>query len=102
MMNVLQSWVRISDYEVPLIGGQSACLFVRSGNRRLIVTSTVPYRPESDDAEACRSKALDIQLADNERRVFFIWPETKGSAYVCGWRIEPVKQVRKNSNKGNP
>lgn len=100
-MNLLQSWVRISDYEVPLIGGQSACLFVHPGRANLNVTSTVPYRPESKDPEACKSKGLDLRLAAGEMRTFFVWPATKGSTYVCGWRIEPA-QPEPKSNKTSP
>src|ERR1019366_9233918 len=26
-MNTLQSWIRVADYDVPLIGGQAVCLY---------------------------------------------------------------------------
>ena len=87
-MNILQSWVRIADYEVPVIGGQAVCLYVEPGSDELIVTSTVPYDPDSTDTEACKSVPLKLELTPDENRTFIIWPATKGSSYVCGWRIE--------------
>ena len=73
-----------------LIGGQAACIFVDPGSDDLLVTSTIPYEPESKDEEACKSPVKRLQLAPNENRVFMIWPATKGSSYACGWRIEPT------------
>lgn len=98
-MNILGSWVRFADYRVPLIGGQVACIFVEPGSDDLLVTSTIPYNPESTDEEACKSPVVRLQLAPNENRLFFIWPATKGSTYVCGWRIEPAGSVHKNPKK---
>jgi len=55
-MNILQSWIRIDDYDVPVIGGQAVCLYVLPGSQELIVTSAIPYDPHSRDAAACKSK----------------------------------------------
>jgi hypothetical protein len=98
-INILASFVRFLDYSVPLIGGQAVCIFVDPGSNDLLVTSTIPYDPESTDEEACKSPVKRLQLAPNENRVFTIWPVTKGSTYVCGWRIEPVHPLRSNSKK---
>ena len=87
-INVLESWVRIADYRVPLIGGQAACIYLYSGSKKLIVTSTVPYEPSSKNAEACKSKSMKLELVPSENRTFTIWPATKNGSYACGWRIE--------------
>src|ERR1035441_10128777 len=65
-MNTLQSWVRVADYDVPLIGGQAVCLYVQDGSNDLIVTSTIPYDPHSRNTEACKSKVLKLNLTDDE------------------------------------
>jgi hypothetical protein len=98
-MNIIASWVRFADYEVSLIGEQAACIFVDSGSGDLVVTSTIPYDPGSTDEEACKSPVKKLQLVPNEKRVFFIWPATKGSTYVCGWRIEPETSSHTKTNK---
>jgi hypothetical protein len=90
-INVLQSWIRVEDYEVPLIGGEAACLYLRPGDYDLIVTSTIPYEPHSRNAQACKSKALELELAPDEDRAFSIEPATsKDGSYRCGWRIHPT------------
>src|ERR1035437_2375971 len=70
-MNVLPSWVRISDYSVPLVGGQAACLFLEPESHDLQVTSTVPYEPDSSDTESCKSEVIKLVVAPNEERTFF-------------------------------
>lgn len=87
-INALQSWVRIGDYEVPLIGGQAACLYVDSGANELIVTSTIPYEPSSKNPRACKSKPMKLSLLPNEKRTFTIRPATKSDEYICGWQIQ--------------
>jgi hypothetical protein len=87
-MNVLQSWIRVADYEVPVIGGQAVCLYVQPGSEELIVTSTIPYDQHSRNTEACKSKPLKIELTADEDLTFTIQPTTKGSSYTCGWRIK--------------
>jgi hypothetical protein len=86
-MNILQSWIRVADYDVPVIGGQAVCLFVQPDSEELIVTSTIPYDPRSRNTEACKSKPLKLDLAADEDRTFTIEPATKGDHYACGWRI---------------
>lgn len=98
-MNILESWVRFSDYNVSLVGGQAVCIFVIPGSDDLRVTSTVPYQLESTDEEACKSPAIRLKLAPNEKRVFFIGPTDKDESYECGWRIEPLRSLRSNPKK---
>jgi hypothetical protein len=86
-MNILQSWIRVSDYDVPVIGGQAVCLYLLPGNEELTVTSTVPYDPHSRNAEACKSKTVKLVLTGNDNRTFTIEPATKGNAYTCGWWV---------------
>jgi len=95
MMNILESWVRVSGYRVPLIGGQSACVFVQPGVTEIVVTSTVPYEPASENEEACKSGPMQLELSPHARRVFFVDPATKGSTHVCGWRIHPLRAEKK-------
>ncbi len=92
-MNVLQSWILVSGYEVPVVGGQAVCLFVRPGSEELIVTSTIPYRPQSRNTSACKSRALKLELTEGEDRTFTIEPDTKGSTYVCGWRVHQTHSL---------
>jgi hypothetical protein len=90
-INVLQSWIRVEDYEVPLIGGQAACLYLQPDSYKVVVTSTVPYDPHSRNAEACKSKLLELELAPDEDRTFSIEPATsKDGSYTCGWLIHPT------------
>ena len=98
-MNILQSWIRIADYEVPVFGGQSVCLYVQPGSEDLIVTSTIPYDPHSRDTEACKSKALKLDLVANEDRTFTIEPATKGDHYTCGWRIKATSGSHKTTRE---
>ena len=86
-MNTLQSWIRVADYDVPVIGGQAVCLYVQSGSNDLIVTSTIPYDPHSRNTEACKSKVLKLELTDDGDRTFNIDPATNRDGYTCGWRI---------------
>lgn len=90
-MNILQSWIHISDYDVPVIGGQAVCLYVLPGNEELSVTSTIPYDPNSTNTRACKSKILKLALVDHEDRTFTIEPATKGDSYACGWRIQQTR-----------
>jgi hypothetical protein len=87
-MNILQSWIRVAAYDVPVIGGQAVCLYVLTGSEELIVTSTIPYDPHSRNTKACKSKALKLELTADEDRTFTIEPATKGDSYTCGWRIQ--------------
>jgi hypothetical protein len=87
-MNILQSWIRVADYDVPVIGGQAVCLYVHPGSEELIVTSTIPYDPNSRNTRACKSKALKLELAADEDRTFTIEPATNRDRYTCGWRIQ--------------
>jgi hypothetical protein len=98
-INILESWVRVSDYRVPLFGGQSACVFVHPGVMELVITSRVPYEPTSKNEEACTSRPVKLELASHDRRVFAIDPATKGSAYVCGWRVRPMQTNKKRLKK---
>jgi len=98
-MNIFESWVRVSDYRVPLIGGQTACLLVRPGSAEITVTSMVPYDPASEDEEACRSRTLKLELLPNETRHFLIEPATKGPTYICGWHIDPIQRPRSLNRK---
>jgi len=99
-INVLQSWIRVEDYEVPVIGGQAACLYLRPGSYKLSVTSTIPYDPHSRNAEACKSKVLEFELVPDEDRTFSIEPATrKNGSYTCGWRIHPTGSSRKTGGK---
>ena len=99
MMNILESWVRVSGYRVPLTGGQSACVFVQPGVTELVVTSTVPYEPTSKNEKACKSRPMKLELSALDRRVFFVDPAPKGSTYVCGWRIRPVGPAKTRPKK---
>lgn len=86
-MNVLESWIRVSDYNLPVIGGQAVCLYLEPGLSELTVTSRYPYKPESKNDEACKSKPIKLSLSSNEDRTFLICPATKLDHYACGWRI---------------
>ena len=86
-MNTLESWVRIADYDLPLLGGQAACLFVEPGANDLIITSRLPYDPQAKDEQACKSRSLKLELRSNENRTFLICPATKGNSYACGWQV---------------
>ncbi len=98
-INILESWVRLADYSLPLIGGEAACVFVGPGSYDLLVTSTIPYEPESRNERACKSPVKKLQLAPNDNLTFAISPATKGSSYACGWRIEPVPPAKSNLKK---
>ena len=87
-INVLQSWIRVEDYEVPVIGGEAVCVYVAEGSNNLLVTSTIPYDPNSTNTEACKSKPLKLDLTAGENRTFFISPASKGGVYKCGWHLE--------------
>jgi len=91
-MNVLESWIRVADYNVPVIGGQSVCLFIEPGANELIVTSRYPYDPKSKDDEACKSRKLKLEVGPNMDRTLLICPATKGSSYSCGWRIAALSR----------
>jgi len=101
-MNTFQSWIRIADYDVPVIGGQAVCLYLAAGNNELIVTSTIPYNPRSRNAEACKSKPMNLELAPGEDRTFTIEPATKGDSYTCGWLVSqkysPHKKTREEAH----
>ena len=86
-MNVLESWIRVADYNVPMIGGHAVCLYVESGKSELTVTSLYPYNPKSKDPEACKSETLKLSLSSGDNRTFLICPAIKGDHYTCGWRI---------------
>jgi hypothetical protein len=86
-MNVLESWIRVADYSVPVIGGQAVCPYVQSGENELVVTSRYPYDPKAKDDNACKSRPLKFNLSGSDNRTFLICPATKGGAYACGWRI---------------
>ena len=98
-INGLRSWVRIEDYEVPLSGGQAACLYLRPGDYDLTVTSTIPYEPNSKNTKACKSKALNLELAPDEDRTFSIEPATNKDGYTCGWRIHATGSSKKTTRK---
>ena len=98
-MNIHESWVHVSDYEVPLIGGQAVCVFVEPGSAQVVVTSTIPYNAESKNRQACKSRVVKLELAPNENRTFFISPATKGPTYVCGWHIRPIQAALSKSKK---
>ncbi len=87
-MNTLQSLIRVPEYEVPVIGGQAVCLYVEPGREELMVTSTIPYDLHSTDANACKSRALTLELKAGRNRTFIVEPATKGSSYICGWGIK--------------
>ncbi len=92
-INTLQSWIRVGDYDIPLLGGQAACLFLNPGSVELLITSTVPYDLKSKNDEACKSKKLNLNLNAGENRSYFIEPATKGDTYACGWRINRTDHV---------
>ena len=98
-INILESWVRVSGYRVPLVGGQSACVFVQPGVTELVITSKIPYEPASRNEKACTSRPMKLELASHDRRDFVIDPATKGSAYVCGWRVHPMQTTKKRLKK---
>jgi hypothetical protein len=90
-MNTLESWIRVADYAVPVIGGQVICLYVQPGDSELTITSRYPYDPSSKDNEACKSKTLKFSLSANSNRTFMICPATKQDHYACGWRVTNFK-----------
>jgi hypothetical protein len=101
-INGLPSWIHIEEYEVPLIGGQAACLYLRPGTHELTVTSTIPYEPHSRNTKACKSKTLELELAPDEDRAFSIEPATNRNGYACGWRIRQTPSSRKATQKARP
>jgi hypothetical protein len=99
-MNVVESWVRVADYRVPLIGGEAACVFVDPGEYNVVITSVSidPLKPNSKKTDACKSPVVQLRVEAKEDRVFSIWPATKRDEFVCGWRMEsrnPAKDKRK-------
>ena len=62
-MNVLESWIRVADYNVPVLGGQAVCLYAQPGDSELIITSRYPYDLKSKDDEACKSQTLKLHLS---------------------------------------
>jgi hypothetical protein len=96
-INGLPSWIRIEDYEVPLSGGQAACIYLRPGGYELTVTSTIPYEPRSRNTKACASRALKVELVADEDRAFSIEPATsRNGSYACGWRVHPTRGYSKH------
>jgi hypothetical protein len=98
-MNIHESWVRVSDYKVRLVGGQAVCLFVEPGSAEVVVTSTIPYNPESKNEQACKSRVVKLELAPHENRVFFISPATKDATYICGWHIQQAQPTQSKGKK---
>ena len=98
-INILESWVRVEEYRVPLIGGQAACVFVDRGDVKVVATSTVPYEPDSTDEEACKSPVLNLHVVANGSRVFFIDPAVMGGSYSCGWQIREAPLGREKRQK---
>jgi hypothetical protein len=98
-MNIHESWVRVSDYKVRLIGGQAVCVFVEPGNAEVVVTSTIPYHPESKNDQACKSRVVKLELAPKENLTFVLEPASKGPTYVCGWRIQQIQTALNKSKK---
>ncbi len=94
-IKLLQSWIRVGGYEVPVRGGQAVCLYVRAGNHELTATSTLPYDPHPRNPEACKSKPLKLELAANDERTFNVAPATNRDGYACGWLIKPRPAGRK-------
>jgi hypothetical protein len=91
LINVLQSWIHVDDYEAAVIGGGAVCLYVAPGASELYISSTVPYEPNSRNREACKSKVLKLELKSDEDRTFMIEPKSvRGSRYACGWRVVPA------------
>ena len=86
-MNVLESWIRVAYYNVPVIGGQAVCLYAQPGESELTITSRYPYDPWSKNDEACKSRILKLSIKGNDNRTFLICPATKDGSYACGWRI---------------
>jgi hypothetical protein len=86
-MNTVESWIRVADYNVPVIGGQAVCLYAQPGDTELTVTSRDAYNPQSKNDEACKSRTLKFSMSGRDNRTFMICPATKGNAYACGWRI---------------
>src|SRR5450755_2894818 len=84
-INVLESWIRIADYNTPVIGGQAVCLYVQPGDGELTVTSRTPYDFKAKNTSACTSKTLKFSLSGNDNRTFLICPATKSGSYGCGW-----------------
>jgi len=102
-INGLPSWIRIEDYEVPVSGGQAACLYLQPGSYELTVTSTIPYEPRSRNTKACTSKALKLELAPNEDRAFSIEPaRSRDDSWTCGWRIHATGSSHKTTRKDHP
>lgn len=102
-INGLPSWIRIEDYEVPVSGGQAACLYLQPGSYELTVTSTIPYEPRSRNTKACKSKTLKLELVPDEDRAFSIEPATSSDgSYACGWRIHPTGNSHKTTRKDKP
>jgi hypothetical protein len=96
-INILPSCIQISDYKVPLLGGQSICLSVENGSTEAFVSSTVPYNPASKDNQACKSARLKLDLRAGDKRLFTVEPKSEHSAYVCGWNLR-----EKSQNRGTP
>lgn len=101
-INVLESWIRIQEYDVPLIGGQATCLYLRAETSVLTVTSTIPYDPHSRNTEACKSKPLKLELAPDEDRTFSIEPASNKDGYTCGWRIRSTGSSHKRTTASQP
>ena len=102
-MNIYESWVRLSGhYRVPLIGDQTACVYVDAGRTDLIVTSGVPYDEKPEHQEVCKSKVMKLDLARGENRLFTIWPATGGPSYACGWVIVPAPSARSKRKTVSP
>jgi hypothetical protein len=72
---------------VPLIGGQSICLYVHKGTATALVTSTIPYVTNSHDDQACKSASVKLNLKPGDKHFFNIQPKTENAAYVCGWSL---------------
>jgi hypothetical protein len=91
-INVLQSWIHISDYEVPIIGEQAICLYLEPGRHSLKITSTEPYDDSSKNTKACQSRSVSLQLKPGDDRTFAIRAANDGRSYSCGWNIAEEKQ----------
>jgi hypothetical protein len=101
-MNTLQSWIRVADYGVSVIGAQAVCLYVEAGSDELIVTSTIPYDPHSRNTEACKSKVLKLELTPDEDRTFNIDPAANRDGYTCGWQIRQTASSTKTTREKAP
>jgi len=68
-------------------GGETVCASLAPGDWLFEARSAHPYDPTKTRPDECRSKPLRRYLRAGEQARIRVTPSSRGSEYVCGWRL---------------